>query len=110
MQNLKSKVECDAAYETIIEKAYGLLYSLCFNHRTSETILRFLRTCNDFLCRHLSALPLGKHERSQVLNQIGSLLRCTAIELKITAANSQITRFQHLCEILLGKGNNLFVY
>ncbi|XP_055844433.1 nuclear pore complex protein Nup205 [Episyrphus balteatus] len=106
LETLKSKVECDAAYETIIEKAYGLLYSLCFNHRTSETILRFLRTCNDFLCRHLSALPFGKYERSQVLNQIGSLLRCTAIELKITAANSQITRFQHLCEILLGVSGN----
>lgn len=92
----------DLATEKVIEKGYSLLYSLCANRITSDTILRYLRNCNDFLYRHLSALPLKHFEQSHVISQTSYLLRCTAIELKLTAHNSQISRFQHLSKLLIG--------
>lgn len=63
---------------------------------------RFLRSCNDFFCRHISALPFVNANTGYVLNQMTGLLRCVAIELKITAANNQVTQFGHMCKILLG--------
>lgn len=42
---------------TLLDSAYCMLYSLCANTMTSEPVLRFLRSCNDFLARHLASLP-----------------------------------------------------
>lgn len=61
-----------------------------------------MRSCNDFFCRHISALPFSNANTSYVLNQMTGLLKCVAIELKITAANNQVTQFGHMCKILLG--------
>jgi nuclear pore complex protein Nup205 len=41
----------------LIDSAYCMLYSLSANSKTSEPVLRFLRSCNDFLARHLASLP-----------------------------------------------------
>lgn len=103
----------------LIERAYRLLFALCHNHKTSDVVLRFLRSCNDFLCRHLAALPLmvaaavvaaaagadntgGCGTSTCRLGQMTGLLRCVAIELKTTAQNNQVTQFSNLCKILLG--------
>lgn len=103
---MKLETDQDATHERLIDRAYGLLYALCFNSRTSEVVLRFLRSCNDFLGRHVSALPFKNFESAQVLNQMSSLLKCIAIELKITAANNQVSQFAHLCKILSGELEN----
>lgn len=92
--------------ERLNEHAYTLLYSLCYNSRTSEVILRFLRSCNDFLCRHINGLPFGNVKSSHVLNQMTGLLKCVAIELKLTSDKSQVSQFGNVCKILLGVVQN----
>ena len=72
------------------------------NQRTSDVIFRYLRHNQDFLSRHLRALPFKNFQKSHVLNQINYLLKSTAIEIKIAASNSQTSRLKHLCEILFG--------
>nr|CAD7201821.1 unnamed protein product [Timema douglasi] len=47
----------------VIEKAYRMLYSLSADTRTYEPVLRFLRSCNDFLVRHLACLPFSGTNR-----------------------------------------------
>jgi nuclear pore complex protein Nup205 len=93
-------------HEKFIEKAYSFLYSLCYNSKTSEVFLRFLRSCSDFLCRHINGLPFHNSKSSHVLNQMTGLLKCVAIELKLTADNNQISQFSNLCKILLGVSQN----
>lgn len=88
----------------MIESAYNLLYCLCFNFKTSEVFMRFLRSANDFLCRHVSQLPFGG-ESYHVLNQMTALMKSTAIELKLSAEKNQLSHFGNLCKILLGLGN-----
>ncbi|GBP10838.1 Nuclear pore complex protein Nup205 [Eumeta japonica] len=88
--------------EVVMERSFELLHSVCANPKTSDQVLRYLRTRNDFLCRYLMLVPLLKMENSHEINQISSLLKCVAIELKITASNCQLSRFQHICEIFLG--------
>ncbi|XP_055585632.1 nuclear pore complex protein Nup205-like [Uranotaenia lowii] len=94
------------AQERLIEHGYSLLNMLCYNSRTSEVILRFLRSCNDFLCRHVNGLPFAINARTisspHVLNQMTGLLRCVAIELKLTSDKSQVSQFGNICKILLG--------
>ncbi|XP_059616837.1 nuclear pore complex protein Nup205 [Phlebotomus argentipes] len=102
LEMIKARITTDALQEKLIETAYGLLYALCHNPKTSEVILRFLRSCGDFLCRHLSALPFPNVQSPQVLSQMTGLLKSVAIELKITAENNQVTLFSHLSKILLG--------
>ena len=92
----------DADVERIMEHSFALLLSVCANPKTSDQVLRYLRTRNDFLCRYLMAVHLLKVNNSNVIIQISHLLKCVAIELKTTATNCQISRFQHISEIFLG--------
>lgn len=86
----------------LIESAYGLLYNLCYNFKTSEVFMRFLRSSGDFLCRHVAELPFSNAGESNhhILNQMTSLLKCAAIELKMTAEKNQLSHFGNMCKIL----------
>lgn len=99
---MRSGQEFPIGHDRLIQSAYRLLYSLCYNSKTSDVVLRFLRSCNDFFCRHISALPFINPQNDCVLNQMTGLLKCVAIELKITASNNQVTQFGNMCKILLG--------
>uniref|UniRef100_A0A1B0CE99 Nuclear pore complex protein n=1 Tax=Lutzomyia longipalpis TaxID=7200 RepID=A0A1B0CE99_LUTLO len=102
LELIKARIPTDVQQDKLIETAYSLLFALCHNPKTSEVILRFLRSCGDFLCRHLSALPFSNFQSPQVLSQMTGLLKSVAIELKVTAENNQVTLFSHLSRILLG--------
>lgn len=105
IDRIRSARPPSGAQGRLIERGYQLLYSLCFNNKTSDVVLRFLRSCNDFFCRHLSALPFAHGQPACVLGQMTGLLRCVAIELNITAKNNQVTQFANLCKILLTMGH-----
>ncbi|XP_020717403.1 nuclear pore complex protein Nup205 isoform X2 [Ceratitis capitata] len=96
----------DADLEQIIKSSYLLLFLLCSNTRTSEGILRYLRSSNDFICRHLRQLPFKNVKYSNILYQTSYLLECTAIELKLASTHCQISRVQQVSEILLGTATN----
>lgn len=98
---LKSGTETSFGHQRLLQNAYQLLYALCSNQKTSDVVLRFLRTCSDFLSRHISALPFKNVQNPCVLNQMTGLLKCVAIELKLTAANGQVKRFENISNILL---------
>lgn len=99
---IKSGMEIPIGQQRLLQNGYRLLYALCSNQKTSEVILRFLRSSNDFLLRHISALPFRGYENSFVLNQMTGLLKCVAIELKVTAGHNQVKQFKNLSDILLG--------
>lgn len=99
---MRSGQKFPVGHDRLIQSGYRLLYSVCFNAKTSDVVLRFLRSCNDFFCRHISALPFLNAQNGCVLNQMTGLLKCVAIELKITASNNQVTQFGNMCKILLG--------
>lgn len=99
---LKSGVEISFGQQRLLQNAYRLLYALCSNQKTSEVVLRFLRSSNEFLLRHISSLPFRGFENAFVLNQMTGLLKCVAIELKVTAGHSQVKQFKNLSDILLG--------
>lgn len=82
--------------------AFCLLYELCSKQKTAEPVLRYLRSRNDLLGRHLSQIPIMKVDNASVLNEIGFLLKCTAIELKLASANYQLSRFGYICELFMG--------
>lgn len=102
---LKSGMDIPFGQQRLLQNAYRLLYALCSNQKTSEVVLRFLRACNEFLLRHISALPFKNVDNPCVLNQMTGLLKCVAIELKITAGHSQVKQFKNLSDILLGAVN-----
>lgn len=102
-ERLDATKPCAHENQRLIQNAYQLLYVLCSNTRTSDVVLRFLRNCNDFLARHISALPFADAHDPCVLNQMTGLLKCVAIELKVTAAGGR--RFGDLANILLDIGN-----
>ncbi|XP_017097003.2 nuclear pore complex protein Nup205 [Drosophila bipectinata] len=86
----------------VVERIYHLFHGLCANRRTSETVLRYFRlTCNDFLLRHLTALPFRQHGKDDVLHTMAHLLNCVAIEVKLAATHGQTTRYSLMCDILL---------
>ncbi len=89
------------AYSRLIQNAYQLLHSLCYNSKTSDVVLRFLRSCNDFFSRHIAAMPFRNTENGYALNQMTGLLKSVAIELKVTANNCQVTQFTNLSKLLL---------
>lgn len=90
----------------IVERIYHLFHGLCANRRTSEAILRYFRlTCNDFLVRHLSAMPFRQHNEGHVLNAMSHLMNCVAIEIKLAATHGQTTRYHLLCDILLASNS-----
>ncbi|KAI9590013.1 nuclear pore complex protein Nup205 [Glossina fuscipes] len=106
MRNLTTCLDIDM--ERIVERTFCLLHSLCAIQKTSDSILRYIRSRNDFLYRHLKELPLVKMDNSSVIKQNSYLFKCAAIELKITTAKGQLSRFEHICKLFLGvsaKGN-----
>lgn len=102
VQQLKFGIEIPFNQQRLLQNGYRLLYTLCSNHKTSEVILRFLRECKEFLLRHISVLPFQHYENPFVLNQMTGLLKCVAIELKITANHQQVKQFKNLSDVLLG--------
>lgn len=97
-----------SGYARLTQNAYQVLYSLCFNSKTSDVVLRFLRSCNDFFSRHITAMPFRNTDNGYALNQMTGLLKCVAIELKVTAHNSQVTQFGNMSKILLGVVHDSF--
>ncbi|ALC49201.1 CG11943 [Drosophila busckii] len=86
----------------IVERIYHLFHGLCQNRRTSETILRYFRlSCNDFLVRHLSAMPFREHQQDSVLHAMSHVQHCVAIEIALAAKYGQTTRYHLLCDVLL---------
>lgn len=102
IQQLKFGIEIPFNQRRLLQNGYRLLYSLCSNHKTSEVILRFLRECKEFLLRHISVLPFQHCDSPLVLNQMTGLLKCVAIELKLTANHQQVKQFKNLSDVLLG--------
>lgn len=102
ISQLKSGIDNSFGQQRLLQNAYRLLYALSSNQKTSEVILRFLRSSNEFLLRHVSALPFNGYENPFVLNQMTGLLKSVAIELKVTAGHSQVKQFKNLSDILLG--------
>lgn len=102
MQQLKVGIEIPFNQQRLLQNGYRLLYTLCSNHKTSEVILRFLRECKEFLLRHISVLPFQHYDNPFVLNQMTGLLKCVAIELRITANHQQVKQFKNLSDVLLG--------
>ncbi|XP_037955762.1 uncharacterized protein LOC119685527 [Teleopsis dalmanni] len=96
----------DNNFERFIERCYYFIYSLCANQKTSETILRYLRSCGDFMSRHICAFPFSYMKEPHILRQMSYVLKCIAIELKVTSSNCQISRFQYLCELLVSTDKN----
>lgn len=90
-----------AAQARLLEAAYGLLYNLCAGNKTGQPVLRFLRTSNNFLARHLAALPFSGAHNAAELNQMSWLLKMVAIELKASATRSQHSNLASLARILL---------
>ncbi|XP_001354955.4 nuclear pore complex protein Nup205 [Drosophila pseudoobscura] len=91
----------------LVERVYQLFQGLCANRRSSETILRFFRlTCNDFLLRHLSAMPFRRHREDHMLHAMSHLLNCVAVEVRLAANHGQMTRYNLLCDILLLGGQS----
>lgn len=101
IQQLKAGIEIPFNQQRLFQNGYRLLYTLCSNQKTSEVILRFLRECKEFLLRHISMLPFHHYENPFVLNQMTGLLKCVAIELKITANHQQVKQFKNLSDVLL---------
>ncbi|XP_021914767.1 nuclear pore complex protein Nup205 isoform X2 [Zootermopsis nevadensis] len=86
----------------LLDSAYCMLYSLCANSKTSEPVLRFLRSCNDFLARHLARLPFtSEPHQSSELNQMAWLLKTVAIELKVTASQMHHSQLGNLVNLLV---------
>lgn len=102
IQQLKNGIEIPFNQQRLLQNGYRLLYTLCSNNKTSEVILRFLRECKEFLLRHISILPFHHYENPFVLNQMTGLLKCVAIELKLTANHQQVKQFKNLTDVLLG--------
>lgn len=102
IQQLKVGIEIPINQQRLLQNGYRLLYTLCSNQKTSEVILRFLRECKEFLLRHISVLPFQHYDNPFVLNQMTGLLKCVAIELRITANHQQVKQFKNLSDVLLG--------
>lgn len=102
IQQLKIGIEIPFNQQRLLQNGYRLLYTLCSNNKTSEVILRFLRECKEFLLRHISVLPFQHYDNPFVLNQMTGLLKCVAIELRLTSNHQQVKQFKNLSDVLLG--------
>ncbi|KAK7872950.1 hypothetical protein R5R35_004260 [Gryllus longicercus] len=84
----------------LLESCYCMLYLLCSDVKTSGPVLRFLRSCGDFLCRHLAHLPFQSDDQTSDLVQMSWLLKVVAVELKATARNDQMSSLANLVNLL----------
>ncbi|CCM02106.1 uncharacterized protein FIBRA_04183 [Fibroporia radiculosa] len=55
-----------AILPALAERCYHVVYQLCKHPRTSEFVMRYLRTREDFFARHLSAVPFKAPATEQV--------------------------------------------
>ncbi|XP_078453204.1 nuclear pore complex protein Nup205 isoform X1 [Lampetra fluviatilis] len=87
----------------LTELCYQVVYRLCANSDTSGPTMRYLRTGQDFLYRHLQHLPFQAADgnRILVLTQMSWLLRTVAVELRVTSLNRQRSYTQRLLRLLL---------
>ncbi|OCH88950.1 hypothetical protein OBBRIDRAFT_888752 [Obba rivulosa] len=70
----------------LAERGYHLVYQLCKHHRTSEAVMRYLRTREDFFARHLAAVPFKvpaaeKEPFIEIMYNDGSRVTTTVTDL-----------------------------
>ncbi|EGO28547.1 hypothetical protein SERLADRAFT_413403 [Serpula lacrymans var. lacrymans S7.9] len=75
------------ALPALAERCYRVIYQLCVHPRTSDSTMRYLRTREDFFCRHLAAIPSNVPEviddpYIEVLYIDGSRITTTVSALK----------------------------
>ncbi|XP_066588183.1 nuclear pore complex protein Nup205-like isoform X2 [Prorops nasuta] len=82
----------------ITESCYCFLHTLSANNKTSQSVLRFLRTATnqDFVQRHLSKLPFQGENRATELSCMSWLLKIAAIELRVVGGSLQNSLIQRL--------------
>lgn len=104
---------CQLSHPRVAELCYKLLYAMCANHELSQATLRYLRNNHDYFYAQLTALPFptmqrvdGEEEERDLsdvalLNQQAWILQTVALELRMTALNSQHSHVQRLTRLLL---------
>ncbi|CAB3379464.1 Hypothetical predicted protein [Cloeon dipterum] len=105
IQLLDTLANVHGAYQKpgrIHERCYAILHTLCSNPESARPTLKYLRLCNDFLSRHvikirnaiIAKTPFGLHCASW-------LLRCIAVDLKLSFCEKQKSSIQGLLRALL---------
>ncbi|XP_059473287.1 nuclear pore complex protein Nup205 [Neocloeon triangulifer] len=105
IQNLDSLTNAPVGYQKpncLHERGFAILHVLCSNPESARPTLKYLRLCSDFLSRHLIKIrsaviaktPNGLHCASW-------LLRCIAIDLKLSSSDKQKSSIQGLLRSLL---------
>ncbi|KAJ3879118.1 nucleoporin Nup186/Nup192/Nup205 [Lentinula edodes] len=74
----------------LAERCYHVIYQLCVHPRTSSSMMRYLRTREDFFTRHLSAIP----------SQVPQMLQEPNIEVQYTDGSRVITTVPTLSSFL----------
>lgn len=82
----------------ITEACYWFLHTLAVNNKTSQSVLRFLRTAmnQDFVQRHLSKLPFQGSNRATELTCMSWLLKIASVELRVSGGSLQSSFIQRL--------------
>ncbi|KAJ3825387.1 nucleoporin Nup186/Nup192/Nup205 [Lentinula raphanica] len=65
----------------LAERCYHVIYQLCVHPRTSSSMMRYLRTREDFFTRHLSAIP----------SQVPQMLQEPSIEIQYNDGSRVVT-------------------
>ena len=112
----RNPIGCHYSNPKLAELCYKVIFQLCSHRDLSTPTLRYLRNSHDFFHSQLSVLPLdatrvqstegegeGLLSTSQVslLHQQAWLMKCVAIEMRVTSQTQLRSHNQRLVDLLL---------
>ena len=81
----------------LLERCYELVYRLCIDRKVATALLRYLRTCKDFVSKQVTLLPALAPTLS-----CSYLLKLAAVELHVSSQHGLRTYHTRLVGLFLG--------
>ncbi|XP_065223054.1 nuclear pore complex protein Nup205 [Planococcus citri] len=92
----------------LVQLAYKIIYTLCANPNTSDSVLRFLRLTQDFVQQHMALFPFKTYDKVTEFICMAWILKIFAIELRVISSMGHNNKLEDLIKLFLYHGTGDF--
>ncbi|KAK7605078.1 hypothetical protein V9T40_006936 [Parthenolecanium corni] len=96
-------------HSQLVQLSYQIVYNLCANLNTSDSVLRYLRSSQDFLQQHLALFPFKTYDKVTEFVCMAWVLKISAIELRVISSMGHMNKLEDLVKLFLYNNPNDFL-
>lgn len=85
----------------LVQLAYKIVHTLCANPNTSDSVLRYLRSSQDFVQQHMALFPFRTYDKVTEFVCMAWVLKIFSIELRVISSIGHMNKLEDLVKLFL---------